>query len=259
MKVLVVPDIHEDLAFLRSVVESEHYTICDKVVFLGDYFDNRAGPKADPAQFSSTETAKIIRELKEREPDRIDLLCGNHDITYLALQPILGGDYEAPFNRLLAMMLDGFNKLDVAKSINEVWDVPFWHQLKCAVVYDGVLYSHAGIHLMNWPNGDTVEQSFAKLEANWSNAVSSMNDNVFDDLFVCGQARGGLMSQHLRRPGGPLWLDWNEEFEDSLPLPQIVGHTRGAEVRRKGRSYCLDCGQSVYGVVTDGILEIVSQ
>lgn len=257
MKVLVVPDVHEDLVFLRSVVESEHFRSCDKVVFLGDYFDNYAGPEPDPAKFSATKMARIILELKEREPDRVDVLCGNHDITYLALRPILGGNFEVPFNRMLTMP-DGLAMLDVAKSINQIWDLAFWHQLKCVVVYDGILYSHAGIHPKNWPNEDSAAKSFAKLEENWSNALNDINENRVDDLFVCGEARRGLLSQHRGRPGGPLWLDWDQEFEDTLPWSQIVGHTRGAEVRQKGRSYCVDCGQSCYGVVTDGTLEIVS-
>ena len=54
-----------------------------------------------------------------------------------------------------------------------------------------------------------------------------------------------------------LWCDWNEEFVDDLPFPQIVGHTADAKPRRKGRSWCLDCGQTHYGVLeADGTLVV---
>jgi hypothetical protein len=41
-----------------------------------------------------------------------------------------------------------------------------------------------------------------------------------------------------------LWLDWDTEFVDDLPLPQVVGHTRGAHARNKDRSWCIDCAQT---------------
>jgi hypothetical protein len=52
--------------------------------------------------------------------------------------------------------------------------------------------------------------------------------NHFDVMKVCaiGKCRGGDDNV-----GGMVWLDFNLEFK-SLPIvPQIVGHTRGKEVR----------------------------
>ena len=49
--------------------------------------------------------------------------------------------------------------------------------------------------------------------------------------------------------GGPLWLDWDSEFVDDLPLPQVVGHTRGREARRKDRSWCIDATQTCAGLI----------
>jgi len=63
-------------------------------------------------------------------------------------------------------------------------------------------------------------------------------------LLGAGPVRGGFHDI-----GGPLWQDFNEEFEDSLPFPQIVGHTRQRKVARKGRSVCIDVCQTACGVL----------
>ena len=52
--------------------------------------------------------------------------------------------------------------------------------------------------------------------------------------------------------GGPIWLDFDHEFEDALEVPQIVGHTRCARRTPKGRSYCIDFAQAAYAVVEAG-------
>ncbi len=59
-------------------------------------------------------------------------------------------------------------------------------------------------------------------------------------LLAAGQARGGDAPV-----GGITWQDWNLEFKDELPFPQIVGHTQSPEgARQKGRSWCLDGGKT---------------
>ena len=63
-------------------------------------------------------------------------------------------------------------------------------------------------------------------------------------LLGCGPVRMG------NEPvGGLTWLDFNHEFEDTLPVKQICGHTGGKTVRRKGRSYCIDGHQSSYALI----------
>jgi predicted phosphodiesterase len=39
MKILVIPDIHEDLDFLKYIIAVEDTEAFDHVVLLGDYFD----------------------------------------------------------------------------------------------------------------------------------------------------------------------------------------------------------------------------
>ncbi len=56
--------------------------------------------------------------------------------------------------------------------------------------------------------------------------------------------------------GGPLWLDWNREFEDALEVSQIVGHTRCVKQTQKGRSFCIDLAQAAYAVVENGEVQL---
>ena len=46
------------------------------------------------------------------------------------------------------------------------------------------------------------------------------------------------------------------EFEDHLPLPQIVGHTYDRRPRQIGRSFCIDTGISYAMIYGDGHVEI---
>lgn len=256
MKVLVIPDVHEDLRFLRTILDSEHFNCCDKAVFLGDYFDRRIGQTSNE-DYCPIQTATILHDLKIQYPERVDLLCGNHDIAYLALRPLFSGNLDSTINFTITYMLNGEQKIETAKALHEVWDLAFWHALQCVSIYDGILYSHAGIHPAHWPEAGSVEDSLQILKTNWQHALRDL-DQKNNALFVCGEARGASVTHHMGRPGGPLWLDWDQEFEDTLPIPQIVGHTQMHKVRQKGRSYCLDCGQTAYGVVTDGKLEVIS-
>ena len=77
--------------------------------------------------------------------------------------------------------------------------------------------------------------------------------------WTIGRARNGSSPY-----GGPLWLDWNHEFEgfpneEGLWSPQIVGHTQGVGVRMKKGSINLDCGLKYCALVNyQGGIEIVS-
>jgi len=95
------------------------------------------------------------------------------------------------------------------------------------------------------------EAVFQLLKAQWDGLVADLFDQEDHPLFSPGKARGGTQPV-----GGPLWLDWDEEFTDALPLPQLVGHTVGKAPRQKGRSWCVDCRQTVYVVLQDGVPEM---
>lgn len=67
-------------------------------------------------------------------------------------------------------------------------------------------------------------------------------------LFSIGKSRQGHAPF-----GGPLWLDWCDEFIDGLEIPQVVGHTRWPDQPVIGQSRCIDLEQTSYGVLIDGV------
>lgn len=74
MKILALGDIHGNPIW-KKIVEKEKF---DKVVFIGDYFDSL---DFTPAQ--QIDNFKDIIAFKDRDPDKIHILIGNHDYHYL--------------------------------------------------------------------------------------------------------------------------------------------------------------------------------
>lgn len=248
MKLLVIPDIHENLEFLKYILAVEDTAHFDHVILLGDYFDRR-DDKASTTN-DLVRVAGTILGMREILGDRLHLLCGNHDLPYYALRPICVENTGQP-NRTIGHWME-VTTTARAEAINSVWDDAFWKGLKGAVLLDGWLFSHAGIDARWWPDaGKTAQAQMKVFEGNWRKAMDSIFDEEENPLFSVGRARGGTA-----KVGGPLWLDWDAEFEDNLDLPQIAGHTRCAKQTQKGRSFCIDMMQATYAVIEDGDVQL---
>jgi predicted phosphodiesterase len=241
MKILVIPDIHEDLDFLAKIESREDFDRYDHIVCLGDYFDPRLAATDEKLKV----TAIKIRELKSQHGEKLHLLCGNHDLPYYALRPDCIESPDRPNFRIGFSM--AYTKIERAKVINEIWDESCWKQLKGAVLLDGILFSHAGIHPVFWPDAPTSAESCQLFSAHWQHAFASIYEEEMNPLFSIGKAR-----KDSAPFGGPLWMDWEHEFIDALEVPQVVGHTRWPEEPLIGRSRCIDLGQVGYGVINDG-------
>lgn len=249
MRILVIPDIHENLDFLKYIIAVEDTATFDHIVVLGDYFDPPATVNSDPAQLQRT--AGTILGLREVLGDKLHLLMGNHDLPYYALRPACGKGMGQP-NPVIGSWL-GATTLERSEVINALWDEPFWRTLKGAVLLDGWLFSHAGVDRSWWPrSGKTQREKLTLFEQRWQRALNDIYEVTEDPIFAAGKARGGEAEA-----GGPLWLDWDAEFEDdpSMP-PQITGHTRCAKQTQKGRSYCIDFAQSAYAIVENGEVQL---
>lgn len=244
MKILVIPDIHEDLNFLKRIESNEDFGSFDHIVCLGDYFD----PRTAATDTKLKATAIKVRELKARLGDKLHLLCGNHDLPYYALRPDCVESPNKANYRIGFSMAS--TTIERAKVINEIWDESCWKQLKGAVLLDGILFSHAGIHPVFWPNSPTSEESYQLFSENWKKAFASIYEEELNPLFSIGKARKGGAPF-----GGPLWMDWSHEFIDALEVPQIVGHTRWPEEPIIDRSRCIDMGQLYYGTLIDGVFK----
>ncbi len=237
---LVVPDVHQDIEFLDRVVAlslQEGAMLC----FLGDHAD-AINPRWK-GEAALRAVAERLPELAESHPHGCVFLAGNHDLealrmAHLRARMLLAGD-EA-----------GVERLDAAQAaaptyarLLGAWPTAFLRTWGLAAVAHGYLLSHAGVSRRLWPwtvSSDPAVQAEEFVRGCNKAWAAWLERGEEGPLFAIGPARGGRGAP----VGGVLWLDWDHEFVDDLPLPQLVGHTRGREPRRKDRSWCLDAAQS---------------
>ena len=243
---VIVPDVHQDVAWVRRIFERERVMESDaQVVFLGDYFDSWKKP---PAVAGVAETCRFLLETRAALRGRCVFLLGNHDIQYWEARVACASHRSL---RHLHNKCGAAFSHNAAKKITKGLSVEFWLEARLFVVVDGWLLSHAGVAAEHWPTMDSPEDSLGLLEEKCKAALAMMRHGQ-QPLLAAGKSRGGDALK-----GGLTWLDWNEEFSDDLPLPQIVGHTADeAGARQKGRSWCIDGHQSCYAVLENGGCEV---
>lgn len=221
MRALIIPDLHNGTEHADHWLRSQSY---DRVIFLGDFFDN-FGDDASDARLA----AAWLRARMESSDDV--MLLGNHDAAYM-------------FAQVDAMYCPGFTKAK-AKAINEILKPRHWQRFKLAHIEQGWLLSHAGFH-PTWTRTPTTKRFIEDC----ADVLEKAARGVVDPLLGCGYDRGG--PQPI---GGPLWLDW-DSLVPIRGINQIVGHTPGTEVRERrskdSRNYCLDVRNGAVAALLEG-------
>jgi len=209
MRTLIIPDLHHHVENAERWIASQS---ADRVIFLGDYFDDFGDNVSD-----ARKTAEWLRRRIETTQDIF--LIGNHDAPYM-------------FPENPQLYCPGFTKPKAA-GIREILKPEHWKRFQQATIEQGWLLSHAGFH-PNWISGVPLNE----LSTLCDNSMQRAARGVPDPFFGAGIDRDG--SQGV---GGPLWLDW----ASLVPIPginQIVGHTPGSKVREKvtpdSKNYCID-------------------
>lgn len=245
-RVLVIPDVHQDILFLSRILDRENLDRFDQVVFLGDYFD--ANIEAFAGEGPTRLTAQFLHQLVNSYPKKVKLLWGNHDIIYCRLREyVLREDPKVIMEK--AGPLDLKETFQRALWINETWPGDMWFRMELAVVLDDWLLSHAGIHPDFWNAALPAAEALVELKQQWNDVIGNLFENEDHRLLEAGQARGGTLPA-----GGPIWCDWDEEFVDGHPYRQLVGHTGRSTPRQNGRSWCIDCSQQSYCIMEEGAL-----
>ena len=245
-RVLTIPDWHQDLAWVKAILDRERGSY-DHIVFLGDEFDSH---RPDSEIVSVTEAALFVKELIDGKHGPVTLLLGNHTLAYME------AFYKASRHQTpqLRNICSGYSN-SAAKKIAKVFMWADWRRFELFKLVNGRLLSHAGFLGDFWDRNESVEDN---LHALYRESQEALENVAFKGsrFFRCGLYRGGNAFH-----GGPCWLDFDAEFVDELPLPQVVGHTNRKEdpVRQRGTSYCIDGGQSTYALIQpDGSIEFKS-
>ncbi|MDQ8204078.1 metallophosphoesterase [Pelagicoccus sp. SDUM812003] len=240
---LVIPDIHQNILWTESILQAEADSV-DRIIFLGDYFD----PKL-PCAATAEETAIYISSLKDRfQENRFTFLVGNHDLPYLydIQQHALGKPvWKNPYS------CNAYDP-DNTRGISQALSKRFLESLEPLTLAHGWLISHAGVHEYHLESYEgSPEESFARYRDELRSKLKSLPSDRDVALAGVGPARGGIDAF-----GGVTWLDWHGEFEDTLPWPQIVGHTILEKPDRNERSWNLDTRAGHYGILSDSDLKV---
>jgi hypothetical protein len=234
MKNLIFPDLHEPPTVALEVIER---TIDrekpDKIVFLGDYFD----------QFNDTpaDAARMAEWLKESlaNPRRVHLV-GNHDAAY--------------FWPCETTYCPGFT-WPKESAIREVLGDPTTLPFAFHACLDECALSHAGLSAYWVPAGLHPDVVDRWLTAEAKKARTSFASGRLHWFSAIGPKRGGNSAA-----GGILWCDWHE-LQPTPGVRQVCGHTPADRPRWIGQDLlCLDTnlghGPQHFAVVKDGAVEV---
>jgi hypothetical protein len=197
MQIICVPDIHQSIHW-RKLLGLDLKTI-DKIIFLGDYFD--CWENEWPSQ---GENFKNIIQFKKDAPEKIDVLFGNHDTSYLLDERCSG--YQLYKSERIEEMIE--NSMQLMQVIS---------------VYDNYVFSHAGVSY-KW-----MERAGIK-DINKINGLFRKRQNFFK--WVGPDSYGDNINE------GPLWIRPASLQRTSVEgYNQIVGHTEVHLLRYHKSSY----------------------
>jgi predicted phosphodiesterase len=191
VKMLLVGDLHGRKAVLDALVATQH-----QLVFLGDFLDAYEKSATRAAQI---ECIDIVRDLHSQ--GRARFVRGNHDWSYDSrCQGWASGYAKGTWDDLGPSRRLWLRENDEHVITLEP-DIVISHAGITAPIWDGLGLTHETV----------VEEAHAAVapgtQATW--------------FFAIGRARRGM-----QRVGGPLWCDWDNEFEPVQGVRQVTGHTR---------------------------------
>jgi len=244
--ILAVGDIHTHLPVILKV--ERHLDEFDKVVFLGDYVDDwDASPEA------SYNTIKKLIRLKEKYPDKIELLTGNH-----CLSEYLAGEFRC----------SGFKEIthQLVKNLYKTKDSGNVPLFQPAYSKGNILFTHAGITKTYWKDLQLLIKNHYPscqeilnlpltlagkisniLGLAWLNHFSNRDDKLFQTFHQAGAYRGGFGTPSF------VWADKEELLKDPLPkLHQVVGHSpvKTVEIMKQNTSTVCFCDTHSYAYIS---------
>jgi len=243
-KLVIVPDVH-GRTFWKAVIPFVEEGI--PCIFLGDY--------TDPYSIDNISDIDVLKNLREifslarTYSDRVSLLLGNHDLSYL-------GD---PFG-IWTVYADRFcyNYADViADYYNENADIFSLCTFR-EIGSEPILFSHAGMH----PVWVELSHLFDDIDTKNAKALADRVDKLYHEslsadertefmeaLAMVGSYRGGHSFA-----GSMVWADCREYDNTDSGFTQIFGHTAQRRLHNEGKNLpyvvgnniCIDCERCFY-------------
>ena len=191
MIVTAIGDTHGDPITLK-IAESE-INNSDRIIFLGDYLDSfhttwNTGQK---------EVLTNIIEFKKLYPDKVSLLFGNHDLSYIS-DPHVSGHQNVLHNDIKEFLLANIAQFDIVQAI------------------DNWVFAHAGIST-NWLTEKMEKYNFESID----DLNLLFHNKVYSIFDHCSMSPTGESSRE-----GPLWIrPGSLSFCMIKGYNQCVGHT----------------------------------
>lgn len=208
MKLVVISDVHGRKNWKRITTQNKD---ADLFIFIGDYFDS--------FDIHANEQILNFREIilfKEKNPDKVILLTGNHDTHYLPYFINTGERYSgfqgAMFHEINHLIQDNLSYLQMAFQ------------------YADILFTHAGV-TNTWLNDNGFDKK--------SDVVQFIND-----LFIYKPSAFRFVgtdpygdSQH----SSPVWVRPGSLMSNAYKydeIRQVVGHTQYKQILIIKDHYC---------------------
>ncbi len=243
---LLIFDLHQDINWVKVILEKEKGNY-DHIIWGGDFWDSF---KSYPEVETVKNTAKFVVDIIEGKYGPSSIIQGNHCSAYREAYKY-SSLFQSP--KHLYHACSGFTK-SKSVEISKVLKLEHWKQFHLFYVCNGFFISHAGLAQKFWNYYISKEENYDRL---WEKCEESLKlINVCShEILEPGLARGGKQIV-----GGLTWLDESEFVDFEECDPQIMGHSELYNCARKhNRSYILDGGQTIYGILRDdGKLEIKS-
>jgi len=187
MKVLAIGDIHQTENWKRF-----DFTKYDKVIFLGDYFDDHG---SNWSKLNPISNLLEILSLQSQDHEKYVVLAGNHDFQYLADEEYSG------------------------KQVNMQWDIKEFleqHLKEFRLCYqiEDYLFSHAGVSSM-WAKEMKINDVKTINSFLWNKCYPLLGFYPWD-FSMCG--RHPMQSLIWIRPEALCEYPWKN-------YNQVVGHT----------------------------------
>lgn len=236
MNITIIPDVHHHIKEVEQILCIENP---DKVVFLGDWFDDFYDNEA-----MSRKTARWLVGRMDRYKEDV-FIWGNHDVHY---------GFPSSFIRC-----SGFEQ-SKCNAIRDIMRPAHWERFVFHHWEGPWLMTHAGL-TKSHTSGVTDIPLWLREEERAAQFALRRSSGHW--ILAAGMARGGSAPF-----GGLIWCDVSE-FLPIRGVNQVFGHTpqqskrvwKYDTKRRTGnttdsKNYCIDTYLAYYARIVDGVFEL---